>query len=186
MRTKAEQRLRAALAPPLLDIDANEVFEAATEGEEAELAANMIQQARARAQEAIDAQRLAREEEERRKARRIVAARSLETLSKPAPLQEIFCSSTFQRPAHAWGGGMRGSGPTVLFLEGAACLCRFRRRIASLRFDCAIRCWVFHFPDVTFLEGSLSWLPWNSICRSCFPCGHASCLRVLPPSPKLI
>ncbi|KAL3913092.1 MAG: hypothetical protein SGPRY_008106 [Prymnesium sp.] len=75
MRIKAEQRLRAALAPPLLDIDANEVFEAATEGEEAELAANMIQQARARAQEAIDAQRLAREEEERRKARRIVAAR---------------------------------------------------------------------------------------------------------------
>jgi len=92
LRMKAEMRLKEALAPGLLDMDADEILAAATQAENAELAKQVVADARDVAQKAVEAQRQWRLDEEARRKRCEIALKQLMVLSSPQPL-DIDCDA---------------------------------------------------------------------------------------------
>lgn len=90
LRAKAEKRLQAALAPPLLQMDCDEIEAAAKDGEESELPASVVSQARITAQNAREAQIRWREDQEAQRRRFEQALQQLVKLRAP-PLLNIEC-----------------------------------------------------------------------------------------------
>ena len=85
-RRKAEKRLKSSIRPKLLKIDCEEVEDAIHEGEQFEVAPQLLERARAVEKEALEAQRLHREMMDGTYQRRLDAQNRLHELTEPPPL----------------------------------------------------------------------------------------------------